>query len=163
MKSHKLHREIWVPRPLAEVFEFFSRAENLEALTPPWLRFRILTPAPVEMKRGAVIEYALRVHEIPVRWLTEIEEWHPPSGFVDVQRKGPYLLWRHTHSFMEVAGGTAIFDTVEYALPFGALGRLVNRIQVARDIAKIFDYRERQVQARFGGLRDGDGVHQISQ
>ena len=150
MTVHQIHRELRVARPLAEVFDFFSRAENLEKLTPPWLRFRILTALPLKLEQGAKIAYGLRIRGIPVQWLTVIERWNPPFAFVDVQVKGPYRLWRHTHSFVEVDGGTLIADTVEYALPFGLLGRLVHRIQVARDLAAVFDYRAQQVGALLG-------------
>jgi hypothetical protein len=146
MTLYRLHREIWVPQPLPQAFEFFSRAENLERITPPWMRFRILTPQPIRMKPGATIAYALRVRGIPLRWLTVIESWNPPFEFVDVQARGPYRFWRHTHRFTEAEGGTSIVDTVEYALPFGLLGRLVHRLQVARDLARIFDYRAQRVQ-----------------
>src|SRR5271165_6735093 len=129
MKTYTLDRELWVPYPLAVVFDFFSRAENLEQLTPPWLGFRILTPLPVQMNPGAKIAYSIRLHGIPIRWLTEIERWDPPHEFVDVQIKGPYKLWRHTHQFSEVNGGTSIVDTVEYALPFGLLGQFANWLQ----------------------------------
>ncbi len=147
MTPYSLHREMWVPLPLPRAFDFFSRAENLERITPPWMHFRILTPRPIQMRQGATIAYALRVRGIPLRWLTEIERWNPPFEFVDVQRKGPYRLWRHTHRFSDVAGGTSIVDIVDYALPFGWLGRLVHRMQVARDLSKIFDYRAEQVEA----------------
>ena len=89
------------------VFDFFSRAENLEQITPPWMRFKMLTPLPIEMKPGATIAYALRVRGFPIGWLTEIERWDPPHEFVDVQAKGPYKLWRHTHRFIESGGGTS--------------------------------------------------------
>jgi ligand-binding SRPBCC domain-containing protein len=144
---YTLHRELWIPQPLPKVFDFFSRAENLERITPPWMRFRILTPPPIQMKQGATIAYALRVRGIPLRWLTEIERWNPPFEFIDVQAKGPYKIWRHTHRFSEVAGGTSIEDTVQYSLPFGLLGRLAHRLQVARDLSQIFDYRSQRVQA----------------
>jgi ligand-binding SRPBCC domain-containing protein len=101
-------------------------------------------------EEGAVIEYALRVRGFPMRWLTEIERWDPPHGFVDVQRKGPYRLWRHTHRFFEADGGTRIVDDVAYALPFGPLGSLVHRFQVARDVSKIFDYRTERVRSLVG-------------
>jgi hypothetical protein len=140
-----LQRELLVPNALSAVFDFFSRAENLERLTPPWMRFRILTPPPIMMRQGTTIAYALRVHGIPIRWLTEIEEWNPPFEFVDSQAKGPYQLWRHTHRFSEVAGGTLVVDLVEYALPFGVIGRLAHRLQVASDLARIFDYRSQRV------------------
>jgi hypothetical protein len=145
MAIYTLRRELLVPNALPEVFDFFSRAENLERLTPPWMRFRILTPPPIMMRQGTTIAYALRVHGIPIRWLTEIEEWNPPFEFVDNQAKGPYKLWRHTHRFSAVSGGTLVTDLVEYALPFGAIGRLVHRLQVARDLTRIFDYRSQRV------------------
>lgn len=147
MGIYTLHRELWVPYPLLRVFDFFSRAENLEQLTPPWMHFRILTPLPIVMKPGATIAYSLRVRGIPLRWLTEIEQWTPPHDFIDIQAKGPYKLWRHTHRFSELNGGPLIADTVVYALPFGLLGRLVHRLQVARDLGQIFDYRAQQVRA----------------
>jgi len=150
MSDYRLHREQWVPHPLPATFDFFSKAENLERLTPPFMGFHILTPLPVEMKRGATIAYKLRVHGLPIRWLTEIEVWKPPYEFVDIQTKGPYKLWRHTHRFSEVDGGTLIADTVEYALPFGPLGRLVHRLQVAHDLETIFEYRAHQVRTLFG-------------
>ena len=149
LTTYTLHRELWVPHPLPKVFDFFSRAENLERITPPWMRFRILTPPPIAMKQGATIAYALRVRGIPIRWLTEIERWNPPHEFVDFQAKGPYKYWRHTHRFSEVNGGTSIVDIVHYALPFGLLGRLVHWLQVARDVAQIFDYRARRVESLF--------------
>jgi hypothetical protein len=149
MDCYTLHRELWVPHPVPAVFDFFSHVENLEQITPPWMRFRTLTPLPIAMRPGATIAYSLRVRGIPLRWLTEIESWNPPHEFVDVQAKGPYKLWRHTHRFSERNGGTLIADTVEYALPFGLLGRLVHRLQVARDLGRIFDYRAQQVQTLF--------------
>jgi ligand-binding SRPBCC domain-containing protein len=147
MTVYKLRREMWVPQPLPAVFEFFSRADNLERITPPWMQFRILTPGPIDMKEGAIIAYALRVRGIPLRWLTQIERWNPPLEFIDVQAKGPYKLWRHTHRFSELQGGTSIVDVVDYALPFGVLGRLVHRIQVAPDLSHIFDFRAQRVQS----------------
>ena len=148
--TYTLDRELLVPRPLPEVFDFFSRAENLQRITPPWLHFTMRTPAPINIGPGAVIEYSIRVRGIPLRWRTLIESWNPPHQFVDVQAKGPYKLWRHTHRFAEVPGGTLISDHVEYELPFGIIGRVVNRLQVSRDLAKVFDYRSDQVLRIFG-------------
>jgi ligand-binding SRPBCC domain-containing protein len=150
MRAFEIRREIWIPQPVDAVFEFFSRAQNLERITPPWLRFRILTPSPIAMRRGAIIEYALRLHGLPIRWQTRIEEWDPPVGFVDVQVKGPYLLWRHTHRFVPANNGTTVIDRVEYALPFGIVGGVVHHLQVRRDLERIFDYRERQTRSILG-------------
>jgi ligand-binding SRPBCC domain-containing protein len=146
MTTYKIRRELRVGHPLPVVFDFFSRPENLERITPPWMHFRILTEPPIQMKAGATISYALRVRGLPLRWLTEIESWNPPHEFIDVQAKGPYKYWHHTHRFSEVEGGTLIEDLVEYGLPFGFLGRLVHRFLVEKDVAAIFDYRSQRVQ-----------------
>jgi uncharacterized protein YbjT (DUF2867 family)/ligand-binding SRPBCC domain-containing protein len=134
-------REQVVHRPLGDVFAFFSDAANLEAITPPELRFRILTPLPIEMRAGTTIDYQLSLHGLPFRWQTEIVEWEEGRRFVDVQRRGPYALWEHTHTFEAVNGGTLIRDRVRYRLPFGPLGTLVNRLRVRRDVGRIFDHR----------------------
>ncbi len=141
MSIHVLRRELWLPQPLAPVFDFFSRASNLERITPPWVRFRVVTPEPIVMKPGALIEYKLRIHGLPARWLTEITNWEPPYQFVDEQRKGPYKLWRHTHRFTPAAAGTRIVDEVHYELPFGPIGDLVHGLMVRGDVERIFDFR----------------------
>jgi ligand-binding SRPBCC domain-containing protein len=134
--------ELWLPRPRTEVFAFFGEARNLEALTPPWLKFEVLTPAPIEMRPGTLIDYRIRIHGIPVSWRTEIVEWHPPDRFVDVQRRGPYTLWHHTHTFEEHNGGTLCTDQVQYR-PRG--GALLNWLFVRRDVERIFSYRREQL------------------
>jgi ligand-binding SRPBCC domain-containing protein len=147
--SYHLHRELWIPQPIDSVFDFFSRAENLGRITPQWLNFQMLTPATVELKPGTLLDYRLRIHGIPVRWRTRIVEWDPPRSFVDMQERGPYKLWRHTHRFVASENGTTMTDDVEYALPFGIFGRLAHGLQVRRDVAAIFDYRERHVGRMF--------------
>jgi len=138
--------------PLERAFEFFSRAENLEAITPPLLRFRITTPDPVEMGVGTLIRYRLRLHGIPVSWLTRIEEWDPPSGFVDRQLRGPYALWHHTHRFEAIdANRTLMTDHVRYGHRFGPLGSLAERLVVRRDLERIFDYRRDSIPALLAG------------
>lgn len=145
MKIHTLHSEILVPHPREEVFQFFSRAENLEALTPPWLHFSILSP-PAEMKVGTRIRYRLRLHGIPLRWESEITAWEPPLRFVDEQRSGPYRLWMHEHRFLEHERGTRILDSVQYAV-IG--GKLINRIFVAPDLNRVFEFRRRKIAEMF--------------
>ncbi len=145
-----LEREQWVPSPLQDVFAFFSDAKNLETLTPAWLRFEILTPQPMEMRAGSIIDYKLRWHGIPLRWKTEITKWQPPHSFEDLQIKGPYRLWRHTHSFEAIGNGTRIHDLVEYALPFGLLGRAAHTFSVRSNVEAIFRYRDEQVRMLFG-------------
>lgn len=142
------HRsEIWLPRPRAEVFAFFSDAGNLERLTPPWLGFEILTPRPIAMRPGARIDYRLKIHGLPIRWKTEITAWDPPRQFVDEQLSGPYRLWHHTHTFIEEGDGTRVVDRVRYAM-FG--GRFVHKLFVERDVRTIFAFRERVLRDIFG-------------
>jgi len=140
--THVLERAQLVRRPLDDVFAFFSDAHNLEAITPPELRFEILTPGPIEMRPGAIIDYRLRLHGVPVRWRTEIAVWEEGRRFVDVQRRGPYALWEHTHEFEAVEEGTLVRDRVRYRLPFGPLGELAHRLWVRRDVERIFDTRQ---------------------
>jgi ligand-binding SRPBCC domain-containing protein len=142
---HVLELDQVLPGERDEVFSFYADAFNLEAITPPWLGFRVVTPGPIEMQPGAMIEYRLKLHGIPVRWLTEIEIWEPGRRFVDTQVRGPYRLWRHTHSFEDDPGGTRVRDSVSYEIPLGPLGELADRLMVRRDLARIFDYRRRAV------------------
>lgn len=145
-----LERTQVVPRPRAEVFPFFADAANLERLTPPFLGFRILTPAPIEMRAGTTIDYRIKLQGIPLRWRTLIEQFEPDDRFVDVQLEGPYARWRHTHTFRDVAGGTEVGDRVEYQLPLGPLGRLAHAVFVHRQLRTIFEYRERVLCEMFG-------------
>ncbi len=145
-----IEREQLIGRERGEVFAFFADALNLEALTPPWLHFAVLTAAPIEMRTGAEIAYRMRLHGLPVRWLTRIEEWQPQSRFVDRQLRGPYRLWHHTHTFEEREGGTLMRDRVRYAIPFGPVGRLAEGLFVRRDLESIFDYRRDAVERLLG-------------
>jgi len=133
----QFHTEVVVPASLEDTFTFFSDAANLERLTPPWLEFRILTPLPVVMREGAVIEYRIVLHGIPIPWRTRIDVWEPGVRFVDRQLAGPYRWWRHEHRFEPVAGGTRIVDRVEF-LP--RMAWLTRRF-VRRDVERIFEYR----------------------
>jgi ligand-binding SRPBCC domain-containing protein len=143
MHEFTFQTELWLPRPRTEVFHFFAEARNLETITPPWLKFEVLTPAPIEMRSGTLIDYRIRVHGLPIRWRTEITEWQPPHHFVDVQLRGPYKLWHHTHTFEEHNGGTVCLDHVRY-WPRG--GALVNWLFVRRDVERIFQYRQQRMQ-----------------
>jgi ligand-binding SRPBCC domain-containing protein len=145
--AHTLRREQRLPGTPADVFSFFGDARNLEAITPPLLRIRVMDPDVIVIGAGALIRYRLRVHRVPVGWLTAIREWDPPHRFVDEQLRGPYALWHHTHTF-EPHGdgnGTLMRDVVRYALPFGPLGELARRLFVARDLEAIFDYRAQKI------------------
>lgn len=142
MKIHHFKSEMWLPRPVEEVFAFFSDARNLELITPPWLRFEVVTAGKIEMRPGTLIDYRLRLRGIPLRWRSEITAWDPPRHFADEQRRGPYRLWVHDHRFIEKDGGTLAVDEVRYAVPGGSLA---NTLFVARDVRKIFEYRGRKL------------------
>lgn len=137
--SFQIHEELFLRYPREEVFRFFSQAENLNLLTPPWLGFSVVSSAPIEMAVGTVIQYRLKLRGMPTSWESEITEWRPPFGFCDVQRRGPYRFWVHRHSFEAVPGGTLVTDHVDYEVIGGAL---VNRLLVAGDLKKIFAYRK---------------------
>jgi ligand-binding SRPBCC domain-containing protein len=146
MSEYLFRAEQWLPKPRAEVFPFFSEARNLEELTPPWLKFEVLTPAPIMMRPGLLIDYQIKIHGIPIRWRTEIIAWEPPHRFVDVQLTGPYTLWHHTHTFEERDGGTLCRDEVRYR-PRG--GALTNWLFVRRDVESIFQYRRKRLEEIF--------------
>lgn len=138
MKTFTLSTEQLIEKPRDEVFSYFSDAHNLAEITPPWLKFVVLTPRPIEMQVGTVIDYRLKLRGIPLKWQSEITDWNPPYEFVDEQRRGPYRTWIHTHTFTETDEGTIVRDQVEYAV-LG--GQLVNNLFVRPDIEKIFEYR----------------------
>jgi ligand-binding SRPBCC domain-containing protein len=148
-RLYYLRREQWIPRPIEEVFDYFCDARNLETITPPWLKFRVLTPGPVEMKPGTEIRYRLSWWFIRIPWKTVIRQWQPPHYFMDEQAMGPYRRWEHTHSFRSEKGGTRMFDSVRYELPFGWLGAIAHSLRVRRDLEKIFDYRAESIGKRF--------------
>jgi len=145
--AYDLEREQWFPRPLEEVFAFFADAGNLEAITPPWLGFEVLTPRPIAMRPGTLIDYRLRLRGVPLRWRTEISVWQPPHRFVDEQRRGPYREWVHEHTFTAVDGGTLVRDRVRYRVPGGWL---VHELFVRRDVERIFDYRRERLASLLG-------------
>jgi ligand-binding SRPBCC domain-containing protein len=152
MKEYTLETELWLPRPRDEVFAFFANARNLEAITPPWVKFAVLTPGTIEMRSGTLIDYQIRVHGIPIRWRTEIADWQPPHRFVDRQLRGPYSLWHHTHAFEERDGGTLCLDHVRYR-PRG--GALVHWLFVRRDVERIFNYRQQRLVELFPSRQTG--------
>jgi ligand-binding SRPBCC domain-containing protein len=150
LRIHALERRQPVVGSPAEVFQFFADPHNLEKITPPWLRFKVRS-RPSEMVAGAEIRYSLRLHGVPIRWVSRIDVWEPPRRFVDVQVHGPYRLWHHTHS-LEPGGDhdVLMLDAVRYALPFGPVGELIDRALVHHDLERIFDYRHEAIERRFG-------------
>ena len=153
--TYQLERRQFIPRSLAAVFPFFADAGNLEAITPPRLHFRILSPRPIEMQTGTLIDYRLVLCGVPFRWRTRIEAFEPPYRFVDAQLRGPYRLWRHTHEFSEQDDGTLMIDRVEYQLPLGPLGWLAHALFVEGQLAHIFDYRRRAIDQLLAENRRG--------
>lgn len=146
MRLREYRAELWLPVPPEELFPFFAEAANLDAITPPWLHFRIVTPQPIDMREGTLIDYRLRVRGLPCRWRTLISRWDPPHEFTDEQLRGPYRRWVHTHTFEARDGGTVARDRVEYAVPFDCIA---HPLFVRRDIENIFAYRQAALRARF--------------
>ena len=160
MGIYTLRREQFVTRPLEEVFGFFSDARNLQKITPGWLNFQILTPGEIEIGPGTLLDYRLKWHGVPIRWRTQIVTWDPPRAFTDMQIRGPYPLWHHTHTFHAEAGGTRVVDAVKYRLPLGVLGAMAHRLGVRRDLERVFDYREQVIASLFPVIalaRGGEG------
>lgn len=145
MRVRTLKVEMWLPRPIDEVFPFFADAGNLDAITPPWLHFHIVTPRPIDMKAGALIDYKLRIRGFPITWRTEITHWEPPYRFVDQQLKGPYRQWIHEHTFEEKEGGTIIRDKIDYAAPGWLFEPIIHGLFVGPDVRKIFAYRQEKI------------------
>ena len=144
--SYRITKSVWVPRPIDEVFEFFGNAANLELMTPPWLAFKILTPQPIAMCAGTLIDYRISLRGLPMRWRSEITVWKPPFEFVDEQRKGPYRRWHHRHTFESRNGGTLVGDEVNYDVLGGAL---IHRLFVEGDLKKIFAFRDETLRRLF--------------
>jgi ligand-binding SRPBCC domain-containing protein len=148
VRTYILEREQWLPKAVDEVFSFFSRPENLSALTPSWLDFRMVE-APDALAVESLIHYRLRWHGVPIRWTTEISEWNPPHRFVDRSVSGPYALWNHEHWFAVRGGGTTMRDRVTYALPLGWAGRVAHWMRVKRDMEELFDFRAQAMRRLF--------------
>jgi ligand-binding SRPBCC domain-containing protein len=145
MAEHILNRSLTIDVPIDQVFAFFADAGNLESLTPPELGFNIVTPRPIEMGKGTLIDYTISLRGLPMKWRTEITEWDPPNGFVDMQLRGPYSQWIHSHRFTPVSPGqTLIEDEVRYRLPFEPFGDLVHFL-VENELNKIFEFRRTAV------------------
>lgn len=154
-RGYRLEATVWLPVARDDVFAFFSDAHQLEVLTPPWLNFRVLTPQPIAMRAGLLIDYRLRLHGLPMRWQSRIDVWEPPLRFVDVQTRGPYRYWRHEHQFVEQDGGTLCQDIVDYEVPGGAL---VERWLVRPDLRTIFGFRRQKMAELFADRPANQGA-----
>lgn len=156
---YRLSTQTRIGKPLEEVFAFFSDAQNLAKITPPDMGFTIVTPTPIEMREGTLIDYRIRVMGLPLRWRTLIEVWDPPSAgnarFVDAQLRGPYSCWWHEHRFAEEpstnGSSTLMTDTVYYAPPLGILGRVAQRLMVAPQLRRIFEHRAGFIRTQLSG------------
>jgi ligand-binding SRPBCC domain-containing protein len=149
MSEHILERRQIIYHPIKEVFDFFADAGNLERITPPELNFQIITPQPIDIKKGTLIEYQLKLRGIPVKWKTEITEWNPPHSFVDTALKSPYKQWIHLHEFSAgEIGETIMNDRVRYRLPLEPLGDLAHWY-VKKELKYIFDYRYKIIEEIF--------------
>lgn len=146
MRTFPLEKTLWLPRPREQIFDFFSNPHNLDRITPPWLKFKVLAPTSTVVRTGTRLDYRLTLHGVPIRWQSEISVWQPPERFVDRQTKGPYYLWIHEHTFNEHHGGTLVGDHIQYAVPGG---RVIQRLFVAPDLQRIFLYRHRILEQIF--------------
>tara|TARA_B100000029_G_scaffold122723_1_gene116329 strand:- start:349 stop:828 length:480 start_codon:yes stop_codon:yes gene_type:complete len=158
MKTYTIKFEQFIDLPINDVFNFFSKPENLSLITPPRLKFDILTPSPIKMKEGQLIDYSLTImYCIKLRWRTLITDYKKPYKFIDQQIKGPYSLWHHTHTFEEKDGGTLIHDNVTYAIPFGMIGKLIHAIYIKYDVHNIFKYRHKILNNIFSEIKKQAG------
>lgn len=144
MTNHVFSTKQFVPAERVQIFSFFSKAENLEILTPPWLNFQIQKKSTPEIQKGSLIDYQLKIHGVPVRWRTVIREWNPDESFVDFQLKGPYRKWHHLHTFDDVQGGTLISDEVNFVIPGWIFGNLFLPL-IKKDVNEIFKYRQKKI------------------
>ncbi len=150
MNVHILEQQQFFAHPVETVFPFFATPENLEQITPASLGMQILTPSPIHMREGALFDYVVRVNGFPMRWTTLITVYDPPHTFVDVQLRGPYGYWHHTHRFESKEGGTLMQDEVRYVMPLGPLGELAHRLWVGRQLRQIFAHRKTILADHFG-------------
>tara|TARA_B100000614_G_scaffold58513_2_gene51735 strand:- start:5502 stop:5981 length:480 start_codon:yes stop_codon:yes gene_type:complete len=158
MKTYNLKFEQKIDLPVNDVFDFFSKPENLSLITPSRLKFDIISPTPLEMKEGQLIDYSLKImYVIKLHWRTLITHFEKPVKFIDQQIKGPYSLWHHTHKFKKIDGGTLIIDELKYAIPFGFLGRLIHFFYIKHDIKSIFEYRHKNLDKIFSEIKKQSG------
>ncbi len=149
MKDYVLQTTTVINKPLKEVFEFFSKAENLNKITPKEVYFKILTPLPIPMEKGTLIDYKIKLNGIPFVWKTRISEWNPPFKFADQQLVGPYSKWYHEHFFEEKDGKTIMTDKITYLSKGWIIAPLLHRLFVDKKVKQIFEYRETQLQQIF--------------
>lgn len=140
--SYLLRTQMIAPVSIQEAFAIFEDPRNLAKITPPWLNFQIITPEPIVMKKDAVFDYRFKWVGLPMSWQTIITDYEPPFYFVDFQAKGPYTLWKHSHTFKPSAEGTIVTDEVEFILPLGILGKIALKAGVSEQLKQIFRFRQ---------------------
>lgn len=140
-----------LPWPRERVFPFFADAANLARITPAEMGFEIISPQPVVMRAGALIDYRIRIWGAPLRWRTVISRWAPPFEFVDEQLRGPYAVWIHRHRFTDAGEGETIMeDEVRFRLPFGWIGALAMPL-IQWQLRRIFEFRARAITSALAG------------
>jgi len=139
--QYLFHTRLWLKEEQKKVFNFFKDENNLERITPSNLNFKILSKSTENIQKNTLIKYKLKVHGINFKWSTKIKDFDEPQSFTDIQLKGPYKKWEHTHSFSKLSHGTLIDDKVIVKLPFGIFGRIFAFVFVLKDIKRIFKYR----------------------
>lgn len=150
MALYKLHQKQFLPVSLDVAWDFFSKPQNLEQITPPWLKFQILGDVPAKMYPGMIVEYKIRdATGLPMQWVTEITQVNEPYMFVDEQRFGPYKFWHHQHFFREVEGGIEAEDIVHYKMPFWFIGLIVHAFYVKRQLKQIFEFRKTFLEEKY--------------
>jgi ligand-binding SRPBCC domain-containing protein len=157
MRYYELTDHFHVGADAEKTWAFFSSAENLATITPPWLNFTVQTKLPIEMRQDTLLDYTIRWSGVPVRWRTIITDWRPPHFFSDLQIRGPYAQWYHQHFFEPTAGGTDCRDRVIYALPFGPLGSITHALMVRRQLLEIFRFRRDVIGQHLGGIKPMQG------
>jgi hypothetical protein len=147
LKLYTLKKEQIVLKDISTVFDFFSKPENLSVITPHAMKFKILTPSPIDMKVGTLIDYTINIIFMPIRWRTLITKYDPPNIFVDQQLSGPYSMWHHTHTFEQLGDNeTLIKDEVIYSIPFAFIGRITHYLYIKGELEKIFTYRKNKIE-----------------
>ncbi|MGE5608593.1 MAG: SRPBCC family protein [Bacillota bacterium] len=150
--DYQLTDHFRVDSDLDRTWAFFSSADNLPLITPPWLAFRIQTPPPIQLRQDCILDYTIRWLNFPVRWRTQIIDFTPPHQFIDLQLQGPYTLWLHQHRFTPSDSGTLCQDRVFYKLPAGPLGHLAHILFVHRQLLDIFRYRRQALSRHLAPL-----------
>ncbi len=150
---YELSDHFIVKSDLDRTWDFFSKAENLPRITPTWMKFKIVTPGPIDIKQDSILDYEIRWMGIPLRWRTRILDWSPPRQFIDLQLRGPYSLWHHQHTFTATDEGTVCTDRVTYRVPVPVVGRVMNSLMVKRQLISIFEFRRKVIAEELGLIR----------